>query len=43
MIQFRPYFVLSMCLAVGFLFALLIDAVYVRGGGLASLLENFCR
>lgn len=43
MIQLRPYFVLSMCFAVAFLFAFLIDMVYVRGSGLASVLENFCR
>ena len=39
----RPYLTLSVYLAIGFVVAFIIDAVYVKGGGMVNILDNFCR
>lgn len=41
--RFRPYIIMSMYLAVAFVFAYIIDVVYVQAAGTGSLLQQFCQ
>lgn len=41
--RFRPYIILSLCLLVGFIFAYIIDALYVQGAGYDKMLAKFCK
>lgn len=43
MYRFRPYLIMSMYLVVAFVFAYIIDNVYIQAAGVGAVLENFCK